>query len=891
MLEVIRQLRKPKLSDSLNVTRLSAMLSHALPAVDEALVRELGDALEQLHELQREADELGDARRRVAALVERELRAYARGVLALRAERLRAAQGAHERARAAVRAAGEDHGERTRELDAAEHRTEAARAEFRRADTEHLQLVSSNAYKIVALLEDRVREHEEAAGRHQRVTRLVAGADAQVARAQQSCDDAEAGTQRSQAAVESAVAALDELLAAAGLSALGSAERSALEALAGRLAVRRADVEAALELAAVLERAEAALRALAEPLVAASERRDEALASAAEAEAQLEAATEGLETALQAWRRALTELRVDDAALEAIGRAALAGEDLSAPLAPLVAARSGALELARARLAARRETLDEALAAARRRHSDIEARRDPEPSPRSPRRADRRGRAGAPLWAVCDFRDHVPAADRANLEAALEEAGLLDAWISPDGTVCDADATLVASAPLDGATLADLLRAEPGERDLDAGVVEAVLRSLALEGAIAVAPGRFRFGALHGRASKPAAEFVGAAARAALRRRLLAEAREQVEALECELIALQAQDEQHGAAQARLAAELAAVPSTDQLRAALRAVARTADRLAGAEEQLARLVAQRDRHEAARGEAHDALTAKARAAGLPAEPTALREADRALDRVPGAQERALAALDERERASAATTEATRALSEAQAAWAALAGERERAVADLADADGRLAAARTADGATAQELQARASALRARRETLEAERTAADRALRELTAAVKDAERAAAEAELGPRGRRDRAQGGARRGARARAPRLLQRGARRRRRTRRRARLGLVDADHRAGARSRAAAGRDGRGPPPPSAAGLGCRQRAAAQPRRLRHGRGDRVRRRDHARRSLPRRAAHDPDGDGRRAGRRTRSPRACPVGQAARGARSGAAG
>ncbi len=745
MLEVIRQLRKPKLSDSLNVTRLSAMLSHALPAVDEALVRKLGDALEQLHELQRQHDELGDARRRVAALVERELRAYARGVLALRAERLRAAQGAHERARAAVRAAGEDHGERTRELDAAEHRTEAARADFRRADAEHLQLVSSNAYKIVALLEDRVREHEEAAARHQRVTRLVTGADAQVARAQQSCDDAEAGTQRSQAALESVVAALDELLAAAGLSALGSAERSALEALAGRLAVRRADVDAAVELAAVLERAEAALHALAEPLVAASERRDEALASAAEAEAQLEAATEGLETALQAWRRALTELRVDDAALETIGRAALAGEDLSAPLAPLVAARSGALELARARLAARRETLDEALAAARRRHSEIEARRDPEPSPRSPRRGDRRCRAGAPLWAVCDFRDHLPAADRASLEAALEEAGLLDAWISPDGTVCDADATLVASAPLDGATLADLLRAEPGERDLDAEVVQAVLRSLALEGAIAVAPGRFRFGALHGRASKPAAEFVGAAARAALRRRLLAEAREQVEALERELMALQAQDDQHGAAQARLAAELAAVPSTDELRAALRAVARTADRLAGAEEQLARLVAQRDRHEAARGEAHDALTAKARAAGLPAEPTALREADRALDRVPGARERALAALDERERASAVSAEATRALSEAQAAWAALEGERERAVADLADADGRLAAARTADGATAQELQARASALRARREALEAERTAADRALRELTAAVKDAERAAAEA--------------------------------------------------------------------------------------------------------------------------------------------------
>jgi len=99
MLEVVRQLRKPKLSESLNVTRLSEMLSNALPAVDEQLVRRLGDALEQLHELQRQYDDLAAARGLVASLAEREYRAYARGVVGVRAERLRRAEGGVERAR------------------------------------------------------------------------------------------------------------------------------------------------------------------------------------------------------------------------------------------------------------------------------------------------------------------------------------------------------------------------------------------------------------------------------------------------------------------------------------------------------------------------------------------------------------------------------------------------------------------------------------------------------------------------------------------------------------------------------------------------------------------------------------------------------------------------
>lgn len=745
MLEVIRQLRKPKLSDSLNVTRLSGMLTQALPAVDEALVRKLGDALEQLHELQRQHDELADARRQVASLVERELRAYARGVLGVRAERLRAADAGHERARAKVRSAAAEHDRLAGELTDAEHRAEQVQADFRRVDTEHLQLVRSEAYKVVALLEDRAREHDAAVARQARLGDLIQAAERRVGQALDGARQARALAGEAQEGLAVALSRLGELLAAAGLPTPTTPDRQALEVLAGRLELQRADVERALGLVTAVEAAEAALRALTEPLAAATERRDAASAATAEAEAQLEAATEQLQVALQDWRSALTELAVDDATLDAMAEGALAGDDPGGALMALVLARGDELSLERARLAARRETVEADLVAARDHLVAIEARRDPEPLVRSPRRSDRGGRTGAPLWAVCDFRDEVPAGDRAALEAALEESGILDAWIAADGTIAD-DVSLAATTPGGGRTLVDLLRADPGERPLDAAAVDGVLRSIVLEGVVSVAPGRFRFGALHGRATKPEAEYVGAAARAALRRRQLDEAHARIEALDAERGRLGALDEQHAAAQERLAAERAGVPSTEALRAALRAVARTADRLAGAEDQLARLVAERDRHEAARAQARDALAEAARSAGLPADGAALRAVDRALDRAEPARDRVAAAAAEHERAQAHAQAVAAQHASAESARRALEDERRAADDEVAATAGRLAAARAADGATAQELQARAAALRTRRETLDAERGVAERAVRELTGAVKDGERAVAEAE-------------------------------------------------------------------------------------------------------------------------------------------------
>jgi hypothetical protein len=59
------------------------------------------------------------------------------------------------------------------------------------------------------------------------------------------------------------------------------------------------------------------------------------------------------------------------------------------------------------------------------------------PTPYTRVTGTRLDRPGAPLWKLCEFREEISAADRAGYEAALEASGLLDGWVTPDGTLID----------------------------------------------------------------------------------------------------------------------------------------------------------------------------------------------------------------------------------------------------------------------------------------------------------------------------------------------------------------------------------------------------------------------------------------------------------------------
>ncbi|MBY8850423.1 TIGR02680 family protein, partial [Saccharothrix sp. MB29] len=256
--------------------------------------------------------------------------------------------------------------------------------------------------------------------------------------------------------------------------------------------------------------------------------------------------------------------------------------------------------------------------------------------PRPPLRRQPTG-AGAPFYRLVDFAETLDAADRAGLEAALEASGLLDAWVTPASRALPdpralPDTHAVPGDPAVEPTLATVLvpAVEPGS-PVPAGVVADLLASVSLtSGPFAVGvDGRWQAGVLHGGWRKDAAEFIGAGAREAARRRRIVELEDELGDLRADL----------GTAETGLAAahdlvgrweqHVGAFPTDRELVARhgrLQAAQESADRAARrAGELREELAATRARTEAA----HAAVVRQAGDAGLPATTDGLRAAQHA----------------------------------------------------------------------------------------------------------------------------------------------------------------------------------------------------------------------------------------------------------------------
>lgn len=148
---------------------------------------------------------------------------------------------------------------------------------------------------------------------------------------------------------------------------------------------------------------------------------------------------------------------------------------------------------------------------------------------------NRTGRPGAPLWRLCDFQPHLNEPQRAGLEAALEAAGLLDAWIFPDGRMqlpgMAVDSFLqIETSPLPGQPgpiLADALCLEAGADAVSGTVLREVLQQIGLGRGVGRhwvgLDGEWQLGPLHGRGEKPVSEFLGKRSREAARARRMQE--------------------------------------------------------------------------------------------------------------------------------------------------------------------------------------------------------------------------------------------------------------------------------------------------------------------------------------------------------------------------------
>ncbi|MEU9243156.1 TIGR02680 family protein [Streptomyces sp. NPDC048385] len=619
LLTLILTLRRPQLAKNLDPAKLSDTLTAGLRPLDDDLIAEAARSFDDMESVQRTLEGLAaadDATRAFLASYSTYLRVHARAA----ADRLTARRTETAERAAALRTASADLTAARERQTAAETRAEAADAALAAQRSRLDQLRSSAAYQAVeqlADLERLVRTCEQtarqASAERERRSAATGRARAEAEHAARLAAELDAAVSRDAAAVADHAHTAGLPWTPADAEPARLAERSAALAAARHEGVRA--VRAAEQTARGAEQTRDLARI---SLDRAQEAATAAEAAEAAAESAVESAREQAREALRQWGEAHGELLTEEgvgrlcAALELTGEAEAVTltDAFTQATAPAVQELRDTL----AALRARRTDVERRRAETEAERDRIAAEHDDAPPPARGRTADRSPGDGIPLWRLVDFDDELTDRQRADLEAALEASGLLDALVTAEDTPVAAghsEGYLRAGAPVSGPSLADLLRPDnPGNLEGAAALptaarITAVLRSVTVTGDPGTSipqigpDGRYAAGVLVGAHTKEHAEYVGATARA--RRRAT-----RIAACETLLAELAAQLEELARAQARADAALeayaaarAALPRTTGITQALRELDRAA----------ARLRATRDAADAAQGSYDESVAA------------------------------------------------------------------------------------------------------------------------------------------------------------------------------------------------------------------------------------------------------------------------------------------
>lgn len=594
--ELLLQLRRPHLSEKLDPPALSGLLSDSLPPLDADLIQQISEGYERLEHDQAELTRIEAAARSVEEFLG-VYTDYARGISRSRAAEVRQADSRYHKTAGEVRAAEEESARIEAGIADLDARAAAADLDFAEIQGNVRALEQSDAMR-----------QAEALGVKKELARNLA-AQAEQAQADLARDErSEAALLGDLAEAEREVARTAERRGLALVRADSAADEVGLEAAQGAARTilaenpdaARSTVEAAVrkrhaeaDEVAELRRRRQAARAEHE---AAEKRRQDADAQTraavertTEAREKAEAERSNLLAALAAWSLELVELRPTKEEIEGLesvigDRGEPAG--LAAAIEALARPRRDSLVEARTSNLRRAEGVEAERAKTAARREEIASAREVGPEPLRTRPADRTGRPGAPLYLLCDLAPGLDPGEAAGLEAALEAAGLLDAWISPHGRPLDPsvyDAALVPTPLAGGSTLADRLVPVPGY-GVERETVAAVLRSIALPPSDGGArpqqvdvEGGWRLGPLRGAWSKPVAEHVGAGAREATRGRRLAELDALLAELDAQLAGLATERREIAARLDRLTLEVSGAPSAALLAEARVRAAAAAD--------------------------------------------------------------------------------------------------------------------------------------------------------------------------------------------------------------------------------------------------------------------------------------------------------------------------
>jgi len=771
LVNLLIQLRQPQLSKKPDEKLLSRALTEALPPLSPGLVTTVAEAFRGLDEERDALRSLAEAQEAAGAFLTHYGR-YAKVAAKRKAAGPRLTQSRYEQlgrdlaaAEEAFTAAQDQLDDAQRELGQLEEqrteleaRRDALQADPAMRDAERLNQLREDAGRKGKAAQDREADRDRQAGH---VTRYAGKATQTAHRAGTGRDKlakalAEAANTAAEASCatqhRAAVAALDGTgfestgLQSTGLEGTGpgapppaegaDGEHRAIAAYLDAPEAQAADIlararrdaqdsadrqaQAVAQLGRLLDESATCERQLRAAQEAEGRRSAEVQAAADRVTAADEAVAERMRLLLDAYRAylsGLAELRVADpdeliAVLESWG---LTGEDANPAVAVIDAAAraagaelgnmTGKLSTARTQRATRAGELADEIGRLR------AGGHDAPPVPHTRAHGVRDGRPGAPLWKVTDFAPGLSDDERTGLEAALEAAGILDAWVTPEGNLVDGDVIVVSGlAPVAGASCSSLLVSAIDPDDRQAGAlreesVASVLRAIGRDpgtagtgGTWVTTDGRWSNGVLSGAWHKDQAGYIGEGAREAARRariqsleRELREEQAAIEAIDADLADIEARQE-------LLAEEHRTVPPDGGVREAHTRAAVERRALARARDDHATAVAVCQRRQEELAAARVRVAEFAGDVGLPADPDELAGVRAGI----GAYRVALAGLWP---AAEAAHAAIHAAAEAEAE---LADSRQL----LIEASERAAEAREAAGAAAttyQELLATAGA--------------------------------------------------------------------------------------------------------------------------------------------------------------------------------------
>jgi uncharacterized protein (TIGR02680 family) len=624
VIRILRVVRTPHIGHRLDLRFLTTAFRHALPPIAQDEINQLADGWEQLQRLRDERDTTEQALAAVTEFTRQRWRPWADSVIRAAADPVAAVTSRLTQITREEKAASDAVSALTGEVAQLDERIGAEEQASQLATAQRDALRESKAYddaRTASLNAQQLAERADGAEatakrsrrRAEEALQAIAPAESRLAAARKNLD-------QSERAVVSAADAVAGHADSAGLVDVTARFLPDRDTQRLRQAARLRGTAAA----EARRRIDAHAKAVTVSDAAASKAREartqagKTQREAAERERAVEAAITAVAELLADWARALDDrIRPPAELLEDWARqvSGLTGADSPAPVLTAAIGREH-LVPARRPLDKRHAELGGALrdnaadrVAAEAELAAIKASRDPRPH--DPELWSRRERpegvsaAGAPLWRLVETVD--PDASVAVLEAAMDAAGLLQAWITPDGAYVSTRegsevvwtgtaSSLCQNALVTTGSLRAALR-PADDADTLAEVVDRLLGSVAYgadladDGTAISEDGHWRHGEVTGCAAPTpgGARLLGAAARAADRARRIAELRIRLDEL--------------AAGCDRLTAELAGV---DELLAALDAAA---FRAPGDAEVVAAVLRARDGARAAEDAAADAASA------------------------------------------------------------------------------------------------------------------------------------------------------------------------------------------------------------------------------------------------------------------------------------------